>query len=120
MFSPLRRRPGRLTPRLAHQRTSDGTAVLLEVRETPEWNAGHAPDALPLPLSLRAAGAPLPATARGRPVIAVCRCGHRSRRAAELPTGRGVQVTDVTGGMTARARAGLPVVGPGGNEGAIA
>ncbi|GHE97270.1 rhodanese-like domain-containing protein [Streptomyces fumanus] len=81
MLSPLRRRPGRLTPRPAHQRTSDGTAVLLDVREPPEWNAGHAPDALRLPLV------------------------HRH---------------GVPAGLTARARAGLPVVGPGGNEGAIA
>ncbi|MEU3527806.1 hypothetical protein AB0E62_28700 [Streptomyces sp. NPDC038707] len=49
------------------------------------------------------------------------RCsGYRSRQAAARPAGRGVQATDVTGGMTARARAGLPFLGPGGNDGGIA
>ncbi|MEW2301582.1 rhodanese-like domain-containing protein [Streptomyces sp. NPDC006655] len=120
MFSLLRRGPGRLTPRQARQRTGDGTAVLLDVRETPEWSAGHAPDALHLPLSRLAAGAPLPAAAQGRPVVTICRSGHRSQQAAKLLAGRGVQAADVTGGMTAWARAGLPVIGPGGNEGVIA
>ncbi|EGX60672.1 MULTISPECIES: rhodanese-like domain-containing protein [Streptomyces] len=120
MFSLLRRGPGRLIPQLAHQQTSDGSAVLLDVRETPEWNAGHAPGALHLPLSRLAAGASLPAAVQGRPVVTICRSGHRSQQAAKLLAGRGVQATDVTGGMTAWARAGLPVTGPDGNEGVIA
>ncbi|WNM31118.1 rhodanese-like domain-containing protein [Streptomyces sp. Li-HN-5-11] len=120
MLSLLRRDRGRLTPQLAHQRTSDGTAVLVDVRETPEWNAGHAPDALHLPLSRLAAGASLPPAVQGRPVVTICRSGHRSRQAATLLAGRGVQATDVTGGMTAWARAGLPVIGQGGGAGVIA
>ncbi|MEU1854190.1 rhodanese-like domain-containing protein [Streptomyces sp. NPDC019990] len=120
MLSLFRRGPGRLTSQQAHQQTNDGTAVLLDVRETPEWNAGHAPDALHLPLSRLAAGASLPAAARGRPVVTICRSGHRSQQAARLLAGRGVQATDVTGGMTAWARAGLPVIGPGGGNGVIA
>ncbi|MEU5111453.1 rhodanese-like domain-containing protein [Streptomyces longwoodensis] len=120
MFSLLRHGPGRLTPQLAHQQTSDGAAVLLDVRETPEWNAGHAPGALHLPLSRLMAGASLPAAAQGRPVVTICRSGHRSQQAAKLLAARGVQATDVTGGMTAWARAGLPVIGSGGTEGVIA
>ncbi len=120
MLSIFRRGPGRLTPQQAHQQTNDGTAVLLDVRETPEWNAGHAPDAVRLPLSRLAAGASLPAAAQGRPVVTICRSGHRSQQAAKLLTGRGVQATDVTGGMTAWAREGLPVTGPGGGNGVIA
>ncbi|MFE7899783.1 rhodanese-like domain-containing protein [Streptomyces sp. NPDC057424] len=120
MFSLLRRGSGRLTPQQAHQLTSDGTAVLLDVRETPEWKAGHAPDALHLPLSRLMAGAPLPAAAQGKPAVTICRSGQRSQQAARLLTGRGVQVTDVTGGMTAWALAGLPVTGEGGSGGVIA
>ncbi|MFD5231394.1 rhodanese-like domain-containing protein [Streptomyces qaidamensis] len=120
MLSLLRRGPGRLTPQLAHQQAGDGTAVLLDVRETPEWNAGHASGALHLPLCRLMAGAPLPAAAQGKPVVTICRSGHRSQQAAELLAGRGVQATDVTGGMTAWARAGLPVIGPGGSGGVIA
>ncbi|MBX9427057.1 rhodanese-like domain-containing protein [Streptomyces lateritius] len=120
MFSLPRRGSGRLTPRLAHQQISDGVAVLLDVRETPEWNAGHAPGALHLPLSRLLAGASLPAAARGKPVVTICRSGHRSQQAVELLADRGVQATDVTGGMTAWARAGLPVTGQGGSSGVIA
>ncbi|WP_328336354.1 rhodanese-like domain-containing protein [Streptomyces violaceus] len=119
MFSLLRRGSGRLTPQLAQQQAGDGTAVLLDVRETPEWNAGHAPDALHLPLSRLMAGASLPAAAQGRSVVTICRSGHRSQ-AAKLLAGRGVQATDVTGGLTAWAREGLPVIGPGGSGGVIA
>ncbi|MFF9815160.1 rhodanese-like domain-containing protein [Streptomyces sp. NPDC014006] len=119
MFSLLRRDPGRLTPELAHQQTSDGTAVLLDVRETPEWNAGHAPGALPLPLSRLVAGASLPAAAQGKPVVTICRSGHRSRQAAKLLEERGVQAKDVTGGMTAWVRAGLPVTGSRGGSGGV-
>ncbi|QEU96880.1 rhodanese-like domain-containing protein [Streptomyces kanamyceticus] len=120
MFPFLRRGPGRLTPRQARQRTSGGEAVLLDVRETPEWQAGHAPDALHLPLSRLMAGAPLPAGARDRPVVTICRSGNRSRQAAKLLAGRDVDATDVSGGMTAWARQGLPVIGGGGSSGVIA
>ncbi|MFE9687401.1 rhodanese-like domain-containing protein [Streptomyces sp. NPDC006285] len=114
MFSLLRRGPGRLTPKQAHHRTSDGKAVLLDVRETPEWTAGHAPGALHLPLSRLMAGASLPASAQGRLVVAICRSGNRSQQAAKLLADRGIQATDVTGGMTAWGREGLPVTGQGG------
>jgi rhodanese-related sulfurtransferase len=50
-------------------------------------------------------------------VVTPCRSGHRSRQAASLPARRGVQATDVIGGVTARAGAGLPVTGQGGNGG---
>ncbi|MDX3520527.1 rhodanese-like domain-containing protein [Streptomyces scabiei] len=120
MFSFLRRGRGRLTPQLAHRQTSAGAAVLVDVRETPEWNAGHAPDALHLPLTRLAAGASLPAAVQGRPVVTICRSGHRSQQAAKLLAGHGVEATDVTGGMTAWARAGLPVIGQDGSNGVIA
>ncbi|MFJ7339466.1 rhodanese-like domain-containing protein [Streptomyces sp. NPDC101110] len=105
------RGPGRLTPEQAHRQFADGRAVLLDVRETPEWEAGHAPGALHLPLSRLMARAPLPAGADGRRVVAVCRSGNRSRAAVDLLTAAGLDATDVTGGMTAWVRAGLPVSG---------
>jgi rhodanese-related sulfurtransferase len=110
----------RLVPVQADRRTAHGEAVLLDVRETVEWEAGHAPDALHLPLSRLVAGEALPPTAQGRPVVAVCRSGRRSRQAVEILNGRGVKATDVTGGMVAWARVGLPVAGPDGDDGVIA
>ncbi|AOP47687.1 rhodanese-like domain-containing protein [Streptomyces lydicus] len=119
-FSLLRRGPARLTPQQAHRQTSDGPAVLLDVRETPEWQAGYAPGALHLPLSRLRVGAALPEAVRGRPVVLICRSGNRSRTAADLLAARGVAAGDVVGGMTAWVRAGLPVTGGRGAGGGTA
>ncbi|WP_432014287.1 rhodanese-like domain-containing protein [Streptomyces cucumeris] len=116
----FRRSQRRLTPQQAHTNTADGTAALLDVREIPEWRAGHAPGALHLPLTRLLAGAALPSTAQGRPVVAICRSGHRSQRAAKLLGARGIDAVDVTGGMNAWTAAGLPVVDEDGQGGRIA
>ncbi|WP_327382131.1 rhodanese-like domain-containing protein [Streptomyces sp. NBC_01207] len=116
----LRRGTARVTPDQAHQRTTDGDAVLLDVREQPEWNAGHAPGAVHVPLSRLVTGTGLPATAQGRPLLVICRSGHRSQQAARLLAGRGAEAVDVKGGMQAWASAGLPVVDAEGSSGRIA
>ncbi|WP_327347458.1 rhodanese-like domain-containing protein [Streptomyces europaeiscabiei] len=119
--------PGRVTVQEAAARTghgnavdSDGDAVLLDVREPYEWQAGHAPRAVHLPLSALAAGAGLPAAAQARPLVVICRSGNRSRRAAELLVARGAQAVDVIGGMGDWAGAGLPVVDARGGNGTVA
>ena len=111
--------PGRLTPAEAHERTSTTEAVLLDVREKAEWQAGHAPTAVHLPLGSLLAGAVLPKAAQGRPVVAICRGGNRSRQAAKALAARGVDVVDVSGGMGAWQRAGLPVVDGRGRPGTV-
>ncbi|WP_046729441.1 rhodanese-like domain-containing protein [Streptomyces humi] len=121
------RSPGRVSVREAAARTGHGNAVegggeavLLDVREPYEWQAGHAPGAVHLPLSALAAGAELPAPARARPLVVICRSGNRSRQAAELLVARGSQAVDVTGGMRDWAGAGLPVVDARGANGTVA
>lgn len=116
----FRRGTDRLTPEQARTRTGDGTAVLLDVREVPEWRAGHAPGAVHLPLTRLLAGAALPPDARDRPVVAICRSGHRSQQAAKLLASRGVDAVDVSGGMNAWVKAGLQVVDERGQGGRIA
>ncbi|MER5861009.1 rhodanese-like domain-containing protein [Streptomyces sp900105245] len=96
-----------------------GTAALLDIREPHEWQAGHAPGAVHLPLSALA-GDGLPAAARSRPVVVICRSGNRSRRAAELLRDRGVEAVDVIGGMRDWTGAGLPVVDARGGHGTVA
>lgn len=92
-------------------------AILLDVREQPEWVAGHAPRARHIPLGqLARRHGELPA---GRTVITVCRSGHRSARAAALLAREGVQVVNLSGGMRAWVAAGLPVVGKGSRPGAV-
>ena len=103
-----------------HAAESGGDAVLLDVREPYEWQAGHAPRAVHLSLSALAAGAGLPSEAQARSLIVICRSGNRSRQAAELLVARGAQAVDVIGGMRDWAGAGLPVVDARGGNGTIA
>ncbi|GGI94687.1 sulfurtransferase [Streptomyces brasiliensis] len=99
---------------------SGGDAVLLDVREPNEWQAGHAPHAVHLSLSALAAGAGLPEEAWARPLVVICRSGHRSRHAAELLVARGADAVDVIGGMRNWSAAGLPVVDSRGGNGTVA
>jgi rhodanese-related sulfurtransferase len=90
---------------------NDG-ALLLDVREIFEWRAGHAPQARHIPLSdLSRRMRELPGH---RPIVTVCHSGHRSARAAALLAGDGREVWNLSGGMRAWVRAGLPVVSKGG------
>jgi rhodanese-related sulfurtransferase len=93
-----------------------GDAVLLDVREPDEWAAGHAPQARHLPLGQVAADA----LTAGRTVIAVCRSGNRSGKAADLLGAAGVPVRNLRGGMKAWRDAGLPVVTDDGRPGSVA
>jgi len=94
----------------------DGSAVLLDVREDDEWAAGHAPGAVHLPLnSVRPAAVPA-----GSSVLAICRSGNRSGKAAAALAAAGVDVRNVAGGMKAWQAAGLPVRTGDGRPGTVA
>jgi rhodanese-related sulfurtransferase len=76
-----------------------GGAVLLDVRERQEWQAGHAPKARHIPLSqLANRHRELPAD---RMIITVCRSGMRSAQAARVLAGQGLRVANLSGGMHA-------------------
>ena len=92
-------------------------AVLLDVREPDEWAAGHAPNAIHVPLAEVETTA---ARFAGQEVLTVCRSGGRSAKAAETLTQAGIEVRNVAGGMTAWAAAGLPVMRDDGTPGAVA
>ncbi|MFJ7769390.1 rhodanese-like domain-containing protein [Streptomyces sp. NPDC097107] len=121
-MSLFRRNGPRVTVDEARSRTGgeQPDAVLLDVRETSEWTAGHAPGAVHVPLTELATDATLPTVAEGRPLVVICRSGHRSQQAAHLLAERGAQAVDVEGGMNAWAAAGHPVVDERGNSGRIA
>ncbi|MFB7368448.1 rhodanese-like domain-containing protein [Streptomyces sp. NPDC056222] len=115
-----RRGPGRITPSEAYRLVRDRTAALLDVREADEYQAGHAPGALHVPLSrLAAAGADTPGSRDGHSLVLICRSGKRSRQAARLLAERGVEAVDVTGGMIAWAEEGLPVQDAHGQAGTV-
>ncbi|MGA7688033.1 MAG: rhodanese-like domain-containing protein, partial [Jiangellales bacterium] len=91
----------------AQQMVTDG-ALLLDVREPHEWQAGHAPKAKHMALSVvghRQAELP-----KDRTIVTVCRSGRRSDSAATQLRAAGFTVLNLTGGMQAWAAAGLPVV----------
>lgn len=85
-------------------------ALLLDVREPAEWNAGHAPNAIHIPLgSIPERLKDLPIAAGVLPVV--CRSGVRSAKAVEYLAAQGVQAINVAGGMQAWEEAGKQLVG---------
>lgn len=91
----------------ARQLVSDG-ALLLDVREPGEWNAGHAPQAIHQPLGRLAVTDRRFTT--GRQVVVVCRSGNRSARATTMLVDAGFDAVNLAGGMSAWEAAGLPTV----------
>lgn len=90
-------------------------AVLIDVREDDEWEAGHAPDAVHLPLS-RLTADDLPPE---RTLAVICRVGGRSARAVDALRAAGFDAVNVAGGMRAWSAAGLPVVRDDGLGGTV-
>ena len=90
----------------AHQ-VPEGARVL-DVRESDEWDAGHIPGAVHIPLA--EVPARLDQLAGHDDLIVVCRSGGRSARAVAWLRGHGVEATNLTGGMGAWADAGRPMV----------
>lgn len=83
------------------------SCVLVDVREPHEFEAGHAPEAVNLPLS-RFDISQLP---NDRPVVLVCQAGGRSARALGLVRDAGfANARHYRGGMTGWAQAGGDVV----------
>ena len=100
----------------AARRVDEG-AVLLDVREPDEWNAGHAPDAVHVPLAALAAS--VDELDKDRPIVAVCRVGGRSERAASVLLQRGYDAVNLAGGMQAWQAAGMPIVTETGDAGRV-
>jgi len=85
-------------------------ALMLDVRETQEYEGGRVPNAVHVPLSqLATRGAELKRFT-SRPVIAYCERGGRSRSAAATLAKLGfTQVYLLRGGLRAWSEAGLPI-----------
>lgn len=80
---------------------------LLDVREPAEWEAGHAPGAIHIPLGdLAARVNELP----DGPLYVVCRGGGRSGRATQWLRQFGYGATNLDGGMSAWSERSLPMV----------
>ncbi|WP_017539859.1 rhodanese-like domain-containing protein [Nocardiopsis halophila] len=91
---------------------------VLDVREQDEWRAGHAPQAVHIPLhdlAQRAGEVP-----RDRQVYVVCRVGGRSAQAVQALNEAGWKTANVAGGMQAWALAGRPMEAEDGAEPRVA
>ena len=90
---------------------------LLDVREQDEWDAGHIEGAQHIPLG--ELGPRLAEVPKAQVVVAVCRSGSRSDRAADGLRMSGFKAENLDGGVTAWSRAGLPQVAKGGGPGRV-
>lgn len=92
-------------------------AVLLDVREDDEWAAGHADEAVHIPMGEVADRLDeLPAD---RTVVCICRMGGRSMSVANLLAGAGYDAVNLGGGMHGWAGSGRPVVTGDGAAGRV-
>lgn len=86
--------------------------TLLDVREPEEWTAGHAPEAVHIPMGdLAGRLADLPAD---NEVYVVCRSGGRSARVTAYLNANGWDAKNVDGGMQSWQAAGRPMTSDAG------
>ena len=90
---------------------------LLDVREADEWDAGHAPEAVWIPMGeLQARVDEVP---RDRRIVAICRSGGRSHTVAAALLGAGFDAVNLDGGMRAWAADDFEVVASDGLPGTV-
>lgn len=88
-------------------------AVILDVREQDEWNAGHAVNAVHIPMNdIVARIGELPEV---EPLPVTCRAGGRSMRTVMWLESQGYNVVNVDGGMQAWQGAGKKIVSDSGD-----
>ena len=89
-----------------------GGALVVDVREPVEWDAGHIPGSVLIPLG--ELGARVGELPRDRRMVIVCRTGSRSGYAADALHGAGYDVANLRGGLFAWAAGSHPIEPDGG------
>jgi rhodanese-related sulfurtransferase len=84
-----------------------GGALVVDVREPVEWDAGHISGAVLIPLG--ELGTRVGELPRDRRMVIVCRTGSRSAYAADALHGAGYDVANLRGGLFAWAAGSLPL-----------
>jgi rhodanese-related sulfurtransferase len=106
-----------LDPVEAKRRVDEG-AMLLDVRNPDEWEAGHAEGSTWIPMNqLVDRQGELP---NDREIVVICKVGGRSARVAEALSTAGYEAANVAGGAEAWQAAGFPIVTPDGRAGTVA
>ena len=116
MIMDAKSRVGSATVAETAEKLKAGTAVLVDVRQSTEWDHGHIDGSVPAPRGLLEFFAD-PASPKhaealdpARPVIVVCHSGARAALAAATLQDMGFSdVSVLEGGLTAWLAAGLPV-----------
>jgi rhodanese-related sulfurtransferase len=101
-----------LTPDQAAELLRDGEAQLLDVREPYEHEAGRISGAKRVDLERLAEEAPQ--LDKAKPVLFYCRVGSRSALATQAFRGAGFDAFNISGGLAAWVRSGLPIEPEGG------
>ncbi|MCZ3387263.1 MAG: rhodanese-like domain-containing protein [Actinomycetia bacterium] len=96
----------------------DAGAVMVDVRTTSEWNAGHS--ALALHMALDQLSQKQRRIPKDKKVVVVCRSGNRSRGAAKHLIESGYDAVNLAGGMHAWQRSGESLVDRSGKPGRVA
>lgn len=112
MRNPLANEALEVTVQDAAQALADGSAVVVDVREQYEWDAGRIAGTVHIPLERLASRAD--ELDRDRRVIFQCRAGVRSLMAAQAFAAAGFDARSLAGGIQAWAQAGLPLKPEGG------
>lgn len=101
----------------ARDRVRSG-AQLIDVRENSEWNSGHAPQAVHIPINQ--VQNRLSRVKKNKEILVVCRSGNRSRAVASQLRKMGYEAWSLSGGMHAWQKAGGQVLDRKGRPGRIA
>jgi rhodanese-related sulfurtransferase len=81
--------------------------VILDVREQGEWDEGHVPGAIHIPMGdVPARYGELP---EGADLIVMCHIGGRSGQVTQWLIAQGVACRNLDGGIVEYAKAGLPI-----------
>lgn len=94
-----------------------GGAQLIDVRESSEWNAGHAPQAAHIPSSQ--VSSRMNRFKKDKDIVVVCRSGNRSRAVTKQLRVQGYEAFTLQGGMRAWQEADGPVLDRKGRPGRI-
>ena len=86
-------------------------AVVLDIREQDEWDRGHAPTAVHIPMSELPARVDelAPFLDQDEPLVITCRSGGRVQRVMPWLAQQGYEVATMSGGMRAWVAAGKPM-----------
>jgi hydroxyacylglutathione hydrolase/adenylyltransferase/sulfurtransferase len=98
-----------ISPQEAAERLAAGQAQLIDVREQYEWDAGRIEGSRHVQLHELAETAMTLDPAR--PLIFACRVGGRSAMATDAFRQAGFEAVNLSGGLLAWERAGLPFTG---------